>query len=360
MKELLIVGAGITGSLTAALLSRAHPASGAAVTIWDKARGAGGRMSTHRYQNLQVDMGAQYVSHFKTEGSEEYEQLKYALYQELLSKGVLVPFSGTIEGERKDLTQSVLHNYVSPKGLNAIAKHFMKSSIATTSFQNQLAKMDINSSEGSDTKGCTIRCTTNGLEATFDAVILTMPVPQILALSGNFLSTLQADVRLNLAAVRYSSRYALGLCYDAAAVSAAPEGVFDSKWSVRYLDNPIIRYASWDTGKRGADLDVGRTLLAHSSVPFGVENLETDKEEVKDIMVERLGEIIPGLPVPTHMHIIRWRYSQVSQVYPGSPGCVVLSHDPLVVATGDGFTGSNFENCIRAAQATTNVLKSVL
>jgi renalase len=73
-KELLIVGAGLTGSLTANLLTRAPtaastvssslkpPGLGISVSVWDKARGAGGRMTTHRYpaeSSLHMDMGAQ-------------------------------------------------------------------------------------------------------------------------------------------------------------------------------------------------------------------------------------------------------------------------------------------------------------
>lgn len=363
MKELLIVGAGITGSLTAALLSRLPSmvaSQGTAITVWDKARGAGGRMSTHRHQGLQVDMGAQYVSHFKTQGTVEYEQLKGALYEELLSNRVLVPFKEKIEGERSDPLKPILQNYVAPDGLSAIAKHFLKSSIAKTSFQHQLAQINLKTG-GDDQKGrSAVQCkTSSGLEADFDAVVLTMPVPQILTLGGNLLKSPAAG--LNLSDVRFSSRYALGLFYEESTVAAAASpGIFDLGWSAKYFDNPIIRFASWDLSKRGADTNNGRTLLIHTSVPFAIDHLETDKEEVKETLMKKLAELIPGLPKPDHSHIIRWRYSQVSQAYSGSPGYVVLSHDPLVVATGDGFTGSNFENCIRAAQATSELLESRL
>jgi len=62
--ELLVVGAGITGSLTAALLARRCQELAVGLTVWDKARGAGGRMSTHRLPadpSMHVDMGAQYI-----------------------------------------------------------------------------------------------------------------------------------------------------------------------------------------------------------------------------------------------------------------------------------------------------------
>ena len=65
-------------------------------------------MSTHRHStaepSLHVNMGAQYVSRFQSRSDRgaEYEKLKGDLYDELLASQVLVPFSGTIEGQRKN------------------------------------------------------------------------------------------------------------------------------------------------------------------------------------------------------------------------------------------------------------------
>ena len=129
-------------------------------------------------------------------------------------------------------------------------------------------------------------------------------------------------------------------------------------WSAKYFDDPVVRFASWGLGSRNSDItpSEGRSLLVHTGVPFGIEHLKDDKTAVKDLILEKLSTLIPGLPQASYSHLICWRYSQVSQVYPGTPGCVVLSHDPQVVATGDGFSGSNFENCIWAAMSTSEVI----
>ena len=91
-------------------------------------------------------------------------------------------------------------------------------------------------------------------------------------------------------------------------------------------------------------------------MPFGIQHLERKTTEVQELVLQALNELIPGLPPASHSRLIRWRYSQVVQPYPGSPGCVVLSHKPLVVATGDGFSESSFEGCVYAADATVNAL----
>ena len=63
--RLLIVGAGLTGSVTASLLRRKFPKHILDITVWEKSRGAGGRMNTNRSptdSRAAVDLGAQYIS----------------------------------------------------------------------------------------------------------------------------------------------------------------------------------------------------------------------------------------------------------------------------------------------------------
>lgn len=63
--RLLIVGAGLTGTITASLLRRKFPKHLLDISIWEKSRGAGGRMNTYRRPTnptATVDLGAQYIS----------------------------------------------------------------------------------------------------------------------------------------------------------------------------------------------------------------------------------------------------------------------------------------------------------
>ena len=343
--RLLIVGAGLTGSLTATVLQRASlPIT---MTVWDKAKGAGGRMSTHRASdrpNLHVDMGAQYISKSKSED----KGLKEKLYEELVSSGVLVPFSGPIQGEREDLSKNVVEKYVGPKGLSGVVKHFLAQSKACVLYGHPLKEVNIEVGASSPAQTGGICCLSDDQVEKFDTIVFTIPVPQLLQLKGNILGNVSPDTLSSLSSVKYSSRYALGLFF---------KEQIATDWSARYFNDPVIRFAAWDTAKRECT-SYGSSLLLHTSVPFGIKHLEDDKEEVKAMMLVRLGELVQGLPPPDHTHMIRWRYSQVSQVYPGSPGCLVLSHDPLVVATGDAFSGSNFENCIRAAQITAETVET--
>lgn len=79
---------------------------------------------------------------------------------------------------------------------------------------------------------------------------------------------------------------------------------------------------------------LGPSLVVHTSVPFGLEHLERDKEEVQPIILEELYKLLPDLPQPTSIKCQKWRYSQVSPmsalvfsgprerlIYPLAPPC---------------------------------------
>ena len=315
-------------------------------------------MSVHRdpaNPSLHVDMGAQYVSRFAPHPTDTaaFTTLKKEVYSELLKHGVLQPLSGRIEGERANLAGSVEEaKFVAPKGMNNLAKHFLELSGATVAYQHQLQTISVRD-------GRVLCETSSGISSSFDGVILTIPVPQLLSLHGNILDNLESETRTSLEAVTYSSRYALGLVLDSGSVL---HGSYD--WTMKYVDHPIIRFISWDSTKRGISETKSERLLVHTSVPFAVKHLETDKSRVQELIMDALTEVLPNFPwrLATRSHLIHWRFSQVVTPFKDTPGFTELctSGQPLVLAAGDGFVGSNFENCLLSAQNTVeHVLKQL-
>lgn len=78
--RLLIVGAGFTGSVTASLLRRKFPKDVLNITVWEKSRGAGGRMTTNRNPSdprCTADLGAQYVSATSAYAKSHERQVAY-------------------------------------------------------------------------------------------------------------------------------------------------------------------------------------------------------------------------------------------------------------------------------------------
>ncbi|XP_045295417.1 renalase isoform X13 [Leopardus geoffroyi] len=140
----------------------------------------------------------------------------------------------------------------------------------------------------------------------FDIVVLTMPVPQILQLRGDIANLISECQRQQLESVRYSSRYALGLFYEAGTKIDVP-------WAGQYItSNPCTRFISIDNRKRNIESsEVGPSLVVHTTVPFAVTYLEHSTEDVQELIYQQLESILPGLPQPVVTKCQKWRYSQV-------------------------------------------------
>lgn len=342
MSRVLIVGAGLTGSLCACLLRR-ELQNKVSIAVWDKARGAGGRMTTSRppdSSSHSADLGAQYIT-----ATSDYAQSHHSVYSELFSSGVLKPLDSLIEGlKQTDGSQ----DYMTPLGMCSIVKHFLSESGADLFFEHHVTSLYRRGASWE------VQRTSGGSE-TFDVVVLTMPVPQILKLQGDLQDILSVQQKQQLDQVVYSSRFALALFFP-------PDVVFSFPWAARYVtDNPCICYVAADSCKRNADTPGrGPSLVVHTSVPFGLEHLEKDKEDVEPIILQELYKLLPGLPQPISIKCQKWRYSQVLTSVPGCPGQMTVLDRPLLVCSGDAFSHSNFDGCVESALSVLHVLKASL
>ncbi|XP_029933873.1 renalase isoform X2 [Myripristis murdjan] len=341
MSRVLIVGAGLTGSLCACLLRR-ELKNKVKIVVWDKARGSGGRMSTSRSpdgSSHSADLGAQYIT-----ATPAYSQSHHSFYAELQASGLLQPLLAPIEG-LKQREGSV--DYVTPRGTASIVKHFLSES-ADLCFEHHVT--------GLYRRGASweVHRKAGGSEE-FDAVVLTMPVPQILQLQGDLTELLSVSQRQQLDGVQYSSRFALALFFS-------PDVQLQLPWAARYVsDSDCIRYVAHDARKRNADAaGCGPSLVVHTGVPFGLQHLERDKDEVQPIILQELYRLLPALPQPISIKCQKWRYSQVLTAVPGCPGHMTVLAEPLLVCGGDAFSHSNFDGCVESALSVLDVLKGSL
>ena len=58
-------------------------------------------------------------------------------------------------------------------------------------------------------------------------------------------------------------------------------------------------------------------MVVHTSVPFGVQHLEAEKEQVQPLIMQELQRLMPHLPQPASIKCQKWRYSQVRERAPG-------------------------------------------
>ncbi|XP_068957884.1 renalase isoform X2 [Petaurus breviceps papuanus] len=337
MARVLVVGAGLTGGLCAALLRRGYPVS---VAVWEQARDSGGRMTTARSARDprgQADLGAQYVTR-----AAPFTQRHGSFYDELLLHGILKPLTSHIEGM---VVKEGDCNFVAPQGTSSIVKHFLKESGVQVSYGHCVTEIYLREDKWEVHKE-------GGGSEQFDIVILTMPVPQIFQLQGDVKNLISENQKQQLASVRYSCRFALGLFYKAGTRIDVP-------WAARYIpNNPYICFISIDNRKRGADAEeLGPSVVVHTTTSFGLENLEKSNEDVQDVILQQVSRVLPGLPMPLSTTCHRWTYSQVTQAIPNCPGQMTLHHNPLLICGGDSFTWSNFDGCLESALCVMEALK---
>ncbi|XP_035225299.1 renalase-like isoform X2 [Stegodyphus dumicola] len=117
MHRICIVGAGITGALTAMMLK--EKLQQISIIIFEKSKGTGGRMCTKRSPfGSSLDIGAQFIT--KTS---DINHTQKRCYSELFQTGLLKPLQGTVEG--LDVS-SYSENYACSCGSGSIVKHFLQ------------------------------------------------------------------------------------------------------------------------------------------------------------------------------------------------------------------------------------------
>ncbi|KAI5154820.1 Renalase [Manis pentadactyla] len=340
MARVLIVGAGLTGSLCAALL-RKETYGPLHLSVWDKAEDSGGRMTpASSPQNPQstVDLGAQYIT-----CTPHYAKKHKSFYDELITHGILKPLASPIEGM---VIKEGNCNFVAPQGVSSITKQYLKESGADVCFRRCVTQINLRNDKWEVSKE-------TGSPEHFDIVILTMPVPQILQLQGDIVNVISECQRQQLESVSYSSRYALGLFYEAGTKIDVP-------WAGQYItSNPCVRFISNDNKKRNIESsEIGPSLVIHTTVPFGVTYLEHSTDDVQELIFQQLENILPGLPQPIATKCQKWRHSQVTNAAANHPGHMTLHLKPFLVCGGDGFTQSSFDGCITSALCVLDALKN--
>lgn len=372
--RVLLVGGGVTAAAIAAQLSKLAEMS---LTCWDKAKRPGGRMTTHRCPTGgpgQVDLGPQFITS-KTNESD------YPEIRDMVEAGVLLPVSNQLDARSSlvctedsnafgvpvstdDITWAVKQpsfsttathpfllfkpqNYVAPRGVEAVAEFLWSRAGVRPLAHHRLDRLNHRLADGI----WVAESEAAGRREEFDMVLLTLPVPQFAGIpttegmvTGNFLDEAKASgVFDDLLRVRFFPSFSLGLFY-----SSPTELGLGWKWKY-FPDSPVIRFIAVDTLKRG-DFRSPSTLCVQSQRGWAREHVEMSKEAALPLLLAEVDRLLPGLPRPTSQICHKWRFSQIRTPFPGTPGCVLLQQNPLLLAAGDSFTYSNLAGCLDSAR----------
>ncbi|MGE0103338.1 MAG: NAD(P)/FAD-dependent oxidoreductase [Blastocatellales bacterium] len=318
----LIIGAGISGLLAARELER----QGIRVTVIDKGRRAGGRMATRRIDDATCDHGAQ----FFTVRSPRFQ----AIVDELLAKGIVEEWARGFADHSGEVAGDGHPRYRGIGGMNAVPGYL--SSGIDVRCSTRVVSLNVSD-------GRWIARDEGGADYIADALIMTPPAPQSVALldSGNALLPMPA--RRILEEITYDPCLAL----MALTSSSIPD-----PGGIRFDSGPI----SWmaDNSRKGISPTVP-SITIHASPEFSRTHWDTPPEDVAIMLFEAAEKFINSEIGTYQLH--RWRYSQPVDVYPEP--CLAVDGAPPLIFAGDAFGGPKVEGAaISGMEAAQKVVES--
>ena len=312
--RIAIIGAGVSGLCAARKLKDA----GLSVSLFDKSRGAGGRLSTRYAGEHEFDHGAQYF----TIKDPKFKEIVDAAHQ----AGAVGRWAGRALYLKKGLltTDTGAPRWVGTPRMNSFAKFLAKD--LDVQLSRRVSSMD-QKSDGLWT--LSFEETADGPvqdRSGFDAVICTAPPAQAQKLLPKDFS--------ERAALEKSQ---MNACF--ALMVGLPEAI-DVGWdSLRVNDVPVSWLAV--NSSKPERKAVPATLMIHASPEWSNDNVETDKEEIRNTLLT-IASLLTKLDLtnPSYITLHRWLYASVAQS-PETP-CLFDKKRNIVVA-GDWCLGGRVE-----------------
>lgn len=309
--KIAIIGAGLTGLRLAALLSEAHQ-----VSVFEKARGPGGRMSTRRAEPYAFDHGAQYFT---------AETIEFQTFVGALERaGIVARWPAEIV-LRNGARVSSKPKYAAQPGMNAICKSLASGLVIETGLQVQSmshvsGQWQVRSRDDQD-------C------GTFDWVISTAPAEQTAQI-------LPADfaARAELGQVRMQACFSLMLGFESSI--ALP-------WQALKSGSGPVGWMAVNSLKPQRPQPFA--LLIQSGNDWADAHIEEDPSEIVRALLASASELAgTDLSGAAHQVLHRWRYAATAMPA-GQPFLI----DPAkqLAAAGDWCLGGKVEAAFSSASA---------
>jgi renalase len=307
-QTIAIIGAGLSGLACARVLADA----GAHVTLFDKARGAGGRMSTRRTEVGPFDHGAQYFT--------ARDPAFRAAVAEWQAAGVVAEWQGRIErvGVGPGPEPSPGERFVGTPGMSALLRHIAGE--LPVCFETQVT--DIRRVDDGyrldEYDGPPLR--------PFTQVVVAVPTPQAVPLLTTHAPALAAA----------AAQAEMAPCFSLMAGFDAPlptplDGIF-------FVGHPI-GWAARDSSKPGRP--AGERWVIHGHWGWSAEHLNDPPEQIAQALLAAFFSALEMVPrVPTFVATHRWRYA-----LPTVPLAEDYLYDPAagIGVCGDSCNGPRVE-----------------
>ena len=277
--SIAIVGAGLSG-LTIANVIGDH----AEVTVFEKARGVGGRMSTRYADEFYFDIGAQFFTarnkHFKQFLAPHFSS---GLVQEW--QGKVVTFE-----KGKEMSDRIWFepHYVATPGMNHLCKKLAEN--IKIHLNCDIAPLGEKSKHGwelFDKNGNELGC--------YNWVISTAPPVQTTHLFDNFLPQ-----DSSLSQSKFLACYSLMFGF---------RKKWEHSWMAANILNSPLEWIAVNSTKPGRNHNL-TTLVVHSSNKWAEAHVEDDLEKTEYFLRDELQQILKfDISDPEYFSLHRWRYA---------------------------------------------------
>jgi renalase len=306
-----VIGAGLAGITCARQLQ----SSGYQVFVYEKSRGASGRMSTRRDGEWFADHGAQYFTAKSPEFQAQVEQWRQDQMVEIWNSRIAERLEGSPSQFR---IKTGITRFVAVPGMNSLVRQM-----------SQALSLQIN------TTIVRIERTANGWipyckESTeplplVQSVIFAIPAPQLLAFSNV----------LPLAWHRLVEQTQFNPCWASLLGFDRP---LDLPFDGLFINSGPLRWIARNHSKPGRSGPETWTL--HASPEFSQETIEDDKDQIQSVLQAAFAELSPTQPVWTQTH--KWRYALATQSDNSPPYSLWSKMDQLGVC-GDWLADGRVE-----------------
>lgn len=320
MRRLVIVGAGLAGLTAArALVGRYE------VVVLDKSRGVGGRMATRRIGAATVDHGAQFFTTHTAEFAEVVANWVAADVARPWFAGRIGPYGNVVvDGHTR---------FRGVGSMNAVAQHLAEGlDVRRSTPVQSVARV-----------GDEWLVSTPHGALTVDAVLLTAPVPQSLALLAAGGVELADDDSRALQAIEYEPCLAVLAVLDGP-TQLPPPGAVDP------ADGPV----DWVADNHRKGVSAAPAVTIHATAAFSRQHWDADDETV--IAALLAASHLGCAPLPGGTQVQRWRYARPITLY--SARFLAAHEQPRLLFAGDAFGGAKVEGAVLSGTAAAELLVS--
>jgi renalase len=321
--RIAVIGAGLAGLACARELARAD----VSVTVFEKARGLGGRLATRREGNLAFDHGAQYFT-ARNESFRRYTDLG-------IRAGAIARWQPRIREDHREWDAPIDEWLVGAPGMSAMVRPLARNLDLRTSVRvcELIAGQH----------GWQVLTDSGTSGEVFDALAVAVPAPQALDLLGP-----------HGGGFRRISEVRMTPCWTLMMSFAHP---LEGLPAVRRWTTGPLAWAACDTSKPGRP-EHPQCWVVHASPAWSSEHTRTDARDVAQWLWEefaRSGGILGASP--SHLRAHRWQHAFTERPL-GQP-CLV-DEECVAGACGDWCIAPRVEAAWDSGRALAHALLSIV